>query len=67
MPANAEFPGVDTNVKKVDEFCSIFSRLYGQIPEFMGRTDFMGKPALRQTVATLGFGSSPISRWHFKS
>jgi hypothetical protein len=44
MPAIGEIPGVDTNVKKVDKFCSSPSRLYGQIPDFMGRTDFMGKP-----------------------
>jgi hypothetical protein len=38
-------PVVDSVKKKVDKFCSSPSRLYGQIPDFMGRTDFMGKPA----------------------
>ena len=44
MPANAEISGVFTEVKKVDKFCSISTRLYGQNSDFMGRTDFMGKP-----------------------
>jgi hypothetical protein len=51
--------------EKVDNFCSISSRVYGQIPDFMGRTDFIGKPhqstSYKQVAYQIGGPSDRIT------